>query len=233
MKKYIAIFAAIVVIGAAGFIVVDQNKRNFSEGDASKSSTSTNSSVSGNDSITSQKTISEAPTQTTTTAPSQKAEEVSFKAQIDGVTGSTLMLVPDKGTNEAKSSDKISVGTKNVDVVDQNGKKIAEDDMMNFTRAQVFYDGLIRETYPAGITAQKIILSGREYCNIYFYSSNKLLKTIRLKVGSNLDSADMPNAGASCPDGYHFEGWMNNGKDINGLENINDSVNIIAKIRKD
>ena len=43
----------------------------------------------------------------------------------------------------------------------------------------------------------------------------------------------MPNAGAACPDGYHFEGWSVDGKDINGLKNITDSVTVTAKIRKD
>lgn len=234
MKKYIAIIAAIAVLGTAGIVVV--NKRLTSKTDDNKESQSYSQAVSGESSDSAQSQDSSKSEESERSSESQAAKDVSsFFCEVDSVSGTNMIVVPDKNSAERKSSDKISLDFSKAAVTDEKGKKVSQDDIKNFSRAKIYYNGEIRETYPASITAQRIVLSGREYCNIYFYSelTGELLKTHRVPVGSNLDSADMPNAGAACPDGYHFEGWSVDGKDINGLKNITDSVTVTAKIRKD
>lgn len=234
MKKYIAIIAAIAVLGTAGIVVV--NKRLTSKTDDNKESQSYSQAVSGESSGSAQSQDSSKSEESERSSESQAAKDVSsFFCEVDSVSGTNMIVVPDKNSAERKSSDKISLDFSKAAVTDEKGKKVSQDDIKNFSRAKIYYNGEIRETYPASITAQRIVLSGREYCNIYFCSelTGELLKTHRVPVGSNLDSADMPNAGAACPDGYHFEGWNVDGKDINGLKNITDSVTVTAKIRKD
>lgn len=234
MKKYIAIIAAIAVLGTAGIVVV--NKRLTSKTDDNKKSQSYSQAVSGESSGSAQSQDSSKSEESERSSESQAAKDVSsFFCEVDSVSGTNMIVVPDKNSAERKSSDKISLDFSKAAVTDEKSKKVSQDDIKNFSRAKIYYNGEIRETYPASITAQRIVLSGREYCNIYFYSelTGELLKTHRVPVGSNLDSADMPNAGAACPDGYHFEGWSVDGKDINGLKNITDSVTVTAKIRKD
>lgn len=234
MKKYIAIIAAIAVLGTAGIVVV--NKRLTSKTDDNKESQSYSQAVSGVSSGSAQSQDSSKSEESERSSDSQAAKDVSsFFCEVDSVSGTNMIVVPDKNSTERKSSDKISLDFSKAAVTDEKGKKVSQDDIKNFSRAKIYYNGEIRETYPASITAQRIVLSGREYCNIYFYSelTGELLKMHRVPVGSNLDSADMPNAGAACPDGYHFEGWSVDGKDINGLKNITDSVTVTAKIRKD
>lgn len=234
MKKYIAIIAAIAVLGTAGIVVV--NKRLTSKTDDNKESQSYSQAVSGESSGSAQSQDSSKSEESERSSDSQAAKDVSsFFCEVDSVSGTNMIVVPDKNSTERKSSDKINLDFSKAAVTDEKGKKVSQDDIKNFSRAKIYYNGEIRETYPASITAQRIVLSGREYCNIYFYSelTGELLKTHRVPVGSNLDSADMPNAGAACPDDYHFEGWSVDGKDINGLKNITDSVTVTAKIRKD
>ena len=234
MKKYIAIIAAIAVLGTAGIVVV--NKRLTSKSDDNKESQSYSQAVSGESSGSAQSQDSSKSEESERSGDSQAAKDVSsFFCEVDSVSGTNMIVVPDKNSTERKSSDKISLDFSKAAVTDEKGKKVSQDDIKNFSRAKIYYNGEIRETYPASITAQRIVLSGREYCNIYFYSelTGELLNPHRVPVGSNLDSADMPNAGAACPDGYHFEGWSVDGKDINGLKNITDSVTVTAKIRKD
>ncbi len=235
MKKYIAIIAAIAVLGAAGIVVVEKrsNKPDTDKETTSYSQTAVRSGEKSEAQQSKSSTVSDKTEQSETSKTQESTH--SFNCEIDSVSGTVLLVIPDKDSGERKSSDKISLDFSKAAVTDEKGKKIAQDDIKNFSRAKIYYNGEIRETYPASITAQKIVLSGREYCNIYFYSelTGELLKTHRVPVGSNLDSADMPNAGAACPDGYHFEGWSVDGKDINGLKNITDSVTVTAKIRKD
>ena len=90
------------------------------------------------------------------------------------------------------------------------------------------------ETYPLMVHAEKIVLSQREKCNVYFYLDGKIIKTLTVDIGASIDSADMPRAGAYCDDGYHFENWIDeSGKAVYALENIKDSVVLNAKISHD
>lgn len=236
MKKYVAVIAAIAVAGAAGIFYVSEKMDDVSVDTTTASSTSSVSqsvdSYSGNDSVTVNKT-QEAESTTESTTLNDK-EEYTFDAEIDSVSGDVLILIPDKNSDVAKSADKITVGLKNVTVSDENGKSVKSDDVKNFENITVTYDGTVMETYPAQINASKAVLRGRTHCNVYFcLEDGEVIDTLTIPVGSTLESADMPNAGAYCPDGYHFEGWLSGSKIVYGIEKIRDSMSLTAKIRKD
>lgn len=235
MKKYVAAFAALAVVGTAGVMYV--NHQMGSEPSANESTTSTTSYVQSDDSYTQGgMAVNGDTTKTTSTTESttQQPKEVSFKAEIDNVSDGTLMLNVDKGSGEIKSSDKINVGLNNVNVVDTQGREIKKDDIANFKNATVYYDGMVMETYPAQVKASKIVLRNRTDCNIYFcLPDGKIIDTITVPVGATIDSADMPNAGAYCDDGYHFEGWQLNGETVFGVADVDHSLSLVAKIRKD
>ncbi len=233
MKKYVAVIAAIAVAGAAGVYYVNDNMSNAPDTGTSAPS-SYSQSVNNSEGNKTVENKNEQKTTTTTISTKGADEKHSFKAEIDSVSGDLLIIIPDKNSDEAKTCDRITLGLKNVKVVDSNGKTVLADDVKNFNSITIIYDGNIMETYPAQIKASKVILSDRSQCNVYFkLESGETIHTLTVPVNSALESADMPNAGAYCPDGYHFEGWMLGTKTVYGIEKIDDSVSLIAKIRKD
>ena len=72
-----------------------------------------------------------------------------------------LLVTPDKESVEASSSDRIFVATREAEIIDNKGKAISIDVLKPGDRIKVSYDGLIDESYPAQITADKIELLGR------------------------------------------------------------------------
>lgn len=234
MKKYVAAVAALAVVGTAGVMYV--NDKMDTESPANETTTSTTSYVQSDDSYTQSGIAvnSDKTTTTTSTTTTEQVKEVSFKAEIDEVSGNTLLLSVDKGNDTLKSGDKVSVAFKNVEVVDTKGRSIKDDDVVNFKDATVYYDGTVMETYPVQVKASKIVLRNRTDCNIYFcLSDGQVIDTITVPVGATIDSADMPNAGAYCDDGYHFEGWQLNDETVYGVEDVDHSLSLVAKIRKD
>ncbi len=234
MKKYVAVIAAIAVAGAVGVYYVGDKMD-----DTSASTTTSTSSYSqkidsdSGENVAVDKT-NEKTTTTTSTTTEKKNKEQTFFAEIDSVSDDILIVVPDKSSAEGKSYNKITFGLENVKTVDDKGKSVSLDDVKNFNSITVTYNGNIMETYPAQLKASKVVLSDREKCNVYFcLEGGKVIDTLTVPVGSSLESADMPNAGAYCPDGYHFEGWLLGSKTVYGIEKIEDSVSLTAKIRKD
>ena len=144
------------------------------------------------------------------------------------------MVLPDKGESIRSSADKITFSLDTAEIVDESGAPVRADDVENFAKVKVYYKDGVRETYPASVDAQKVVLLDREYCNIYFYSDkNELIKTLRVKVGDSLESADMPNGGAYCPDGYHFVGWEYGSQIVDGIKKLTKSVTLKAVISQD
>ena len=234
MKKFLAIFAAAAVVATAGFAVV-HNKMNdnvieteTTSNVRSQNDTEYNSSV--DYSVTSEST-SESSSETSSTEA--VAETHSFTSQIDSLSGTMLIVMPDKNCTEYNSSDKIALSIDGISLVDENGKTVQYDDVKNFESAKVVYSGDVKETYPAQIDAQKVVLSGRRYCTVSFVVDGKVIKTHRVEKGSTLNAADMPNAGAYCKDGYHFECWLNGDKSVSSVSDISDNITLTAKISKD
>lgn len=237
MKKFLAIFAAAAVVGTACFAVIkDRTEKPPAEPETTASQSEQSvTGAQGEYSTTEQSSaVSEEPTQQTSAGTTQGSNsQRSFTSQIDSVSGSLMIVVPDKNCAEYGSSDKISFNAAGINVADENGKAVKADDIKNFSSAKVTYTGEIKETYPAQIDAQRVVLSGREYCNVYFSVDGTVVKILRVKTGESLNSSDMPNAGAYCRDGYHFEYWLDGDKGVSSLANIKDSVTLTAKISKD
>ncbi len=72
-------------------------------------------------------------------------------------TGS-LLVQPDEGTDEMRSSDKIYLHTSDTDIRNTSNKKITITDISVNQRIEITYNGMIMESYPAQITASKIKL---------------------------------------------------------------------------
>lgn len=72
-----------------------------------------------------------------------------------------LLITPDKDTVEYSSSDRIMIATREAEIVDDKGNLINTDLFKPGDRIMVSYDGLIAESYPAQITADRIELLGR------------------------------------------------------------------------
>lgn len=70
--------------------------------------------------------------------------------------GDTLLVEPQKDSNEYKSSDKIAVHTSNALIVNGKDKKILLSDIMAGQTLEITYNGMIAESYPAQIQAIKI-----------------------------------------------------------------------------
>ncbi len=236
MKKYIAAFAALAVVGAAGVLYVNQKM----DTDTPEESTSS-SSLSYYDLDDDNKDSYSKPVMSNKTEPSsteesttQPIKEYTFDAEIDAVSGDSLVLKVDENSDVYKSADKVYVTYNGVKTVDTKGNTVKNDDVGNFKKATVYYDGTVMETYPAQVKASKIVFEGRTDCNVYFrMPGGELIDTVTVPVGAALESADMPNAGAYCDDGYHFEGWLLNEKIVYGVSDIQTSITLTAKIGKD
>lgn len=232
MKKFVAAFAALAVAGAVGVAYVNEKM----DTDAEQSTTSATSYAQSDDSYTkSGVAVSNTVSKTTTTeSTTEEEKEYSFLAEVDAVSGTTLMLKVKSGDGSVRKGDEISVSFNSVKTVDSNGNTVKDDDVANFKNATVTYDGTVMETYPLQVKASKIVLRNRTDCNVYFcLPDGEIIDTVRVPMGSTLDSADMPNAGAYCDDGYHFEGWQLNGETVFGVADIEQSISLVAKIRKD
>ncbi len=233
MKRFLAIFAAAAVVAAVGFGVIKIKKDDSVKPDEAVSA----SSEAGDNSLydTSSTLKSEEETSQTTESQSSQTSysERTFTSQIDSVSGALMIVVPDKNCVESDSSDKFSFSTDGITVTDSNGKAISADDIKNFASAKVTYTGEMMETYPVQIKATGIVLSSREYCNVNFSVNGQIVKTLRVRTGETVNSADMPNAGAYCQDGYHFECWLDGNKSVTSLSGVSDSVTLTAKIVED
>ena len=74
-----------------------------------------------------------------------------FVATIIGAYDSSILVEPEKGSNERKSSDKISIGI----IRPTNG---TNDFYVVGNKVKITYNGMIMESYPAQIIATKIEL---------------------------------------------------------------------------
>ena len=78
-------------------------------------------------------------------------EQYEFIATIIGAYGSSILVEPEEGTNERKTSDKISIGINSP----ING---TNDFYVKGNKVKITYNGIIMESYPAQIVATKIEL---------------------------------------------------------------------------
>lgn len=68
-----------------------------------------------------------------------------------------LLVAPDSDSNEFRSSDKISVGTKDAKIFDSEQKEISVEELQAGDVITIIYNGVVLESYPAQISADSII----------------------------------------------------------------------------
>lgn len=86
-------------------------------------------------------------------------EDQFFLAEIIESDG-TLLVTPDKETAEYLSSDKISVAVREAEIIDDEGNVLDIDMLKPGDKVRIFYNGIIAESYPAQISADKVVLIG-------------------------------------------------------------------------
>lgn len=242
MKKSIIAILIVAVVGILGFFGVkyftDKRKEPVNE-NQTQSLTQQSQSYSYTD-LPSQKqpetsdpSVSQQ-SQVQQNDPTASAKVNSFNADVLSADGNVYEVAISDESNGIPKGSKVKVSVDKNHLYDNKGKTVRDDDFENFKNAQVIYTGDILKTSPLFVNADKVILSQREKCNVYFYIDGKNIKTLRVSVGASIDSSDMPNAGAYCEDGYHFDGWQDeSGKAVYSLEKISDSVVLNAKISHD
>ena len=170
----------------------------------------------------------------TDSAVEQDKKVNSFNAHVVSTDANDYEVEIISESNGIPKGSKVKVSVDKKHLYDNNGKTVRADDFVNFKKAQVIYTGDILKTSPLSVNADKVILSQREKCSVYFYIDGKNIKTLTVSVGASLDSSDMPNASAYCQDGYHSDGWQDeSGKTVYSFENITESVVLSAKISHD
>ena len=247
MKKSIIAILIVAVVGVLGFFgvkyVTDKRKEPVNE-NQTQSLTQQSQSYSYTDlpsqkqpetsdpSVSQQSQVQQ--NDPTASAVEQDKKVNSFNADVLSADGNVYEVAISDESNGIPKGSKVKVSVDKKHLYDNNGKTVRADDFVNFKNAQVVYTGDILKTSPLSVNADKVILSQREKCSVYFYIDGKNIKTLTVSVGASLDSSDMPNAGAYCQDGYHFDGWQDeSGKVVYSLENITESVVLSAKISHD
>ena len=247
MKKSIIAILIVAVVGVLGFLgvkyVTDKRKEPVNE-NQTQSLTQQSQSYSYTDLPSQKQPETSDPSVSqrsqvqqndiTASAVEQDKKVNSFNADVVSSDGNVYEVEISSESNGIPKGSKVKVSVDKNHLYDDNGKTVRADDFVNFKSAHVVYTGDILKTSPLSVNADKVILSQREKCNVYFYIDGKNIKTLSVSVGALLDSSDMPNAGAYCKDGYHSDGWQDeNGKAVYSLENITDSVVLSAKISHD
>lgn len=87
-------------------------------------------------------------------------EVYTFMAQVIENNGSVI-VTPAQDSNEIKSSDRIAVTVADDAIKGQNGSNIDRNELKPGDLVKISYDGGIRESYPAQISASLIELCGR------------------------------------------------------------------------
>ncbi len=82
-------------------------------------------------------------------------EQYSFRAEIIE-SGELLLITPSEDSNEARSSDKISVNVAGAVLMDETGATIKTEHLIAGDILVITYNGVIAESYPAQITATKV-----------------------------------------------------------------------------
>ena len=85
--------------------------------------------------------------------------KVTFQAEVINA-GDSLLVTPDKESNEFKSSDKISVGITELILKGLDGEDITLQDLKPGDILEITYNGMIAESYPAQIQSSDIKVVG-------------------------------------------------------------------------
>ncbi|HHT47426.1 MAG TPA: DUF3221 domain-containing protein, partial [Firmicutes bacterium] len=88
---------------------------------------------------------------------SSESDEVSFTAIVLENNQTHLLVEPEEGSAELKSADRIMVSVSDAVLINSQDADIEIEDIESGDRVQIYYDGLIAESYPAQINGcQKV-----------------------------------------------------------------------------
>lgn len=73
----------------------------------------------------------------------------------------TLLVTPQEGSDELRSSDKITVDLTDAALINEEGDTISLEDLKAGDIIEITYNGVIMESYPAQISADKVERSGQ------------------------------------------------------------------------
>lgn len=82
---------------------------------------------------------------------SGKSDEVSFNAIVLENNQTHLLVEPEEGSSELKSADRIMVSVSDASLINSQDVEIQIDNIESGDRVQIYYNGLIAESYPAQI----------------------------------------------------------------------------------
>ena len=87
---------------------------------------------------------------------SGKGESVCFTATVQEVQEQSLLVIAEEGSTVRNSSDKFSVSLSGAELTDEDGSALQAVDFNIGDVVEITFDGVIRESYPAQISAQKV-----------------------------------------------------------------------------
>lgn len=117
--------------------------------------------------------------------------EIVFEAKVIE-NNQSLLVEPVEGSQELKSSDRISVGLSDGVITDSAGKELTLDTLNVGAIVEITYDGVIAESYPAQIHGNKVVLiSMDEKLSEGDESKKAELTTIFDKEVNNFDGVSM------------------------------------------
>ena len=82
---------------------------------------------------------------------SGQCDEVSFNAIVLENNQTHLLVEPEEGSSELKSADRIMVSVSDASLINSQDVEIQIDNIESGDRVQIYYNGLIAESYPAQI----------------------------------------------------------------------------------
>ena len=86
---------------------------------------------------------------------------VTFSATINEASYGNILVAPVEGSEELSSSDLFSINiTDTTKIIDALGKKTDQSSLEVGQTVEITYNGMIAESYPAQITADKIKIVG-------------------------------------------------------------------------
>ncbi len=88
----------------------------------------------------------------------QKETEVSFTATVLEINQSSILVEPAEGSVELSSADRIVAYVDDAMIIDSQGNEIDLTAIQAGNQVVIYYDGLIAESYPAQIRANKVQL---------------------------------------------------------------------------
>ncbi len=128
-----------------------------------------------------------------------------------------LLVSPDKDSEEYKSSDQISVGIRDASIYNKDGEKTELKEIQTGDIIEIAYNGIIMESYPAQITADRIDVKDTRLMDGY----QALIEDIYSEdegLNSNIEMVVIDTATLEELSGLEKEKLLGNLKDTFGLE---------------